>query len=499
MTEPTDLVALTPHEAIRAGASSLRMFGRLFFPKTFRQDSPGFHDEIGAALYAPTRFNAFEVFRGGAKTSLLRVFTAQRVGYAVSRTIMYVSVSQAHAVHSIRWLKRAIMYNRAYADTFQLTRGDKWTDELIEIRHGIDDVPITVMAMGITGQIRGFNIDDYRPDLIIADDVLNEENTGTSEQRQKTENLFFGALLNSLAPASEAPMAKAVLLQTPLHQDDIAEKCLRDPQWHGIRYGILDEVGQSRWEIRFPTEQLKKDKESAILRRQYQLWMREMECQIVAGEDTTFDVDRLGFWDILPEDMVIVIAIDPASSDNPDADFNVVIVVGFHGPNIYVLDYYAERGVMPDAVATRFFEFIWRFRPRKAAVESIAYQRVLKWYLEQEMLKRRTFLPIDAVQDRRKKSDRIIQALAGPLHMGCVYVKPGHTDLIDQMRNYNPADDTEHDDILDALAMAVTSINPAARELEGEYENLGYDEDEIELDRYTGRRTQALPMMRGCP
>jgi predicted RNase H-like nuclease len=83
--------------------------------------------------------------------------------------------------------------------------------------------------------------------------------------------------------------------------------------------------------------------------------------------------------------------------------------------------------------------------------------------------------------------------------MGCVYVKPGHTDLIDQMRNYNPADDTEHDDILDALAMAITSVNPAARELEGEYENLGYDEDEIELDRYTGRRTQALPMMRGCP
>lgn len=498
LTPNHDQVQLTPQDAVLLGAQSLRMFGTLFFPKTFRQDSPGFHDEIGTALYSPSRFNAFEVFRGGAKTSLLRVFAAQRVGYAISRTIMYVSVSQAHAIHSIRWLKRAIMFNQLYSGTFQLQKGDKWTDELIEIRHGIDDVPITVMALGITGQIRGFNVDDYRPDLIIADDILSEENTATLEQRQKIEALFFGALLNSLAPTSESPAAKAVLLQTPLHQSDVAETCMKDPQWHGLRFGVFDEHGQSRWEARLPTEQLKKDKESAILRRQYQLWMREMECQIVAGEDTVFDVTRLQYWTVLPEDMTVVLAIDPASSDKPDADFNVVIAVGFHGPNIYVLDYYAERGVMPDAVAAHFFQFIWQFRPRKAAVESIAYQRVLKWYLEQEMLKKRTFLPIDAVQDRRKKSDRIIQALAGALHMGCVYVKASHNDLIEQMQNYNPTDDTEHDDILDALAMAVTSINPAARELEGEYEVLEFEED-MELDRYTGRRLGALPQTGGCP
>lgn len=494
-----DHVELTPQEAVRLGAQSLRLFGSLFFPKTFRQDSPLFHDEIGSALYSPDRFNAFEVFRGGAKTSLLRVFTAQRVGYAVSRTIMYISVSQAHAIHSVRWLKRAVLFNKQFAETFQLSKGDKWTDELIEIKHGIDEVPITVMAMGITGQIRGFNIDDYRPDLIIADDILNEENTATLEQRKKIEALFFGALLNSLAPTSEAPAAKAVLLQTPLHQDDVSEKCMRDPQWHGLRYGIFDDAGMSRWEKRLPTEQLKKDKESAILRRQYQLWMREMECQIVSGEDTVFDVSRLQYWQVLPEDMVVVLSIDPASSDSKDADFNVVMAVGFHGADVYVLDYYAERGVMPDAVAARFFEFVWRFRPRKAAVESISYQRVLKWYLEQEMLKRRTFVPIDAVQDRRKKSDRIIQALAGALHMGCLYVKPSHTDLIEQMQNYNPLDDSEHDDILDALAMAVTSVNPAQREIEGDYELIGVDEDE--LDRYTGRKQLNAPAVYtgGCP
>ena len=482
-----DLVPLTPQETIQLGAHSLRMFGKLFFPKTFRQGSPGFHDDIGRALYSDSRYNAFEVFRGGAKTSLLRVFTAQRIGYAVSRTIMYVSVSQAHAVHSIRWLKRAVLFNTPYAQTFGLSKGDKWTDELIEIKHGIDDVPITVLAMGITGQIRGFNIDDFRPDLIIADDILNEENTATTEQRNKIESLFFGALLNSLAPASEAPHAKAVLLQTPLHGSDVAEKCMSDPQWNGLRFGCFDENGLSRWETRLPTEQLKKDKESAILRRQYQLWMGEMECQIVSGEDTIFDITRLQYWTVLPTDMLVVISIDPASSDSPTADFNVVMAVGFHGADVYVLDYYAERGVMPDAVAARFFEFVWKYKPRKAAVESIAYQRVLKWYLEQEMIKRKTFLPIDAVQDRRRKSDRIIQALAGLTHTGCLYVKPAHDDLIDQMEQYNPEDSSQHDDILDALAMAVTSVNPALRD------------DAIDGEFYEDEDQPALEYKGGCP
>lgn len=477
---PIQQVPISPKEAVKLGAMSLRAFGRIFLPRTFRQNSPEFHDIIGQALYSPLRFNAFEVFRGGAKTSLLRTFTAQRVAYAISRTIMYVSVSQAHAVHSIRWLKRQVEHNRVLADTFQLQKGGKWTDELIEIQHGIDSVPITIMAMGITGQIRGFNIDDYRPDLIIADDVLNEENTATEEQRDKIESLFFGALLNSLAPTSEAPHAKAVLLQTPLHRDDLIEKCLRDPQWHGVRFGVFDDLGRSRWEDRFPTEELKASKASAVLRRQYQLWMREMECQIVAGEDAHFDTKRLQYWDVLPDGMTVVLSLDPASSDSATADYNVVMAVGFWGSNVYVLDYYAERGVMPDAVAARFFEFIWRYRPRKAAVESISYQRVLKWYLEQEMLKRRTFIPIDAVQDRRRKSDRILQQLPGLVHMGCLYIKSTMTDLVDQMNSYNPDDKGQHDDILDALAMAVTSINPAAREFDGDYSVIEEDEKDYE-------------------
>ena len=484
------LTAVSPRDAIMLGAQSLEMYGKLFFPKTFRQDSPDFHREIGRQLYGPSRYNAFEVFRDGAKTSLLRVFTSQRIAYGISRTIMYVSSSQTHSVFSLRWLKRQIEYNRAWAQLFGLSRGDKWTDEILEIRHGVEEQPITVLAMGITGQIRGFNLDDYRPDLIIADDVQTDENVATLEQRTKLKATFHGALVNSLAPETDAPHAKIVLLNTPMEKDDLIESCMADPLWQGQRFGIFDENGNSRWEARWPTETMKREKEAAIRAGRFSIWMREKECRIVKAEHKTFDTDNLKFWDVLPEGITVEGAIDPASSESKTADDNVVGCVAFHGPDVYLLDYSAEKGEMPDATTAHFFEQGLRWQPRQWAVESISFQRVLAWYIEQEMKRKRLFWPINRVQDKRRKNDRIIQALAGLLANGHLWCKPHHVKFIQQLNDFNPLTDDNKDDVLDMVSMAITARNPYLLQdesvIEVEMRRIYEEEENIETVDWRG-------------
>lgn len=481
-------IQISPQEAIQLGAQSLEMYGKIFFPKTFRQASPAFHTAIGEQLYGPHRYNAFEVFRDGAKTSLLRVFTSQRIAYGISRTIMYVSSSQTHSIFSLRWLKRQIEYNRAWAQLFGLRRGDKWTDEILEIHHGVEELPITILAMGITGQIRGFNLDDYRPDLIIADDVQTDENVATLEQRTKLKSTFHGALVNSLAPETDAPHAKVVLLNTPMAKDDLIESCMADPLWHGQRFGIFDEHGNSRWEARWPTETMKREKEAAIRAGRYSIWMREKECRVVQSEHKTFDTNNLKFWDVLPEGMHVGGAIDPASATpegengkKKKVDDNVVGCVAFHGPDIYLLEYSAEKGEMPDATAAHFFELGLRWRPRQWSVESISFQRVLAWYIEQEMKKKRLFWIVNKVQDRRRKNDRIIQALAGALANGHLYCRPAHVKFIQQLDDFNPLTDDNEDDVIDMVSMAITAENPLFLEdpnvIEQEMRRI-YDEEE---------------------
>jgi hypothetical protein len=468
--EQNQLVTLSLQEAVALGAENLIDYGRIFFPKTIRQASPDFHYEVSDALLGPDRQVGIEIFRDGAKTTLLRLFLSQRIAYAVSRTILVVSASQGHSILSLRWIKRQVETNGKWANTFQLKKGSKWTDEVIEIAHGIEDCTITIMALGITGQLRGFNIDDYRPDFILADDVSTDEMTKTLEQRKKFEDLFFGALLNSLAPASEAPLAKIVLLDTPKNKGDLIESCRDRADWKFLCYGILDENNRSRWESRYPTEEVLKAKEAFVRSGQVTLWLKEKECKIVSSELASFNPDNLLYYDEYPSNMMVVLSIDPASSDNPNADDQVLMAIGFKGADVYVLDYSAEKGEMPDKLCVTLFEYIRRFRPVAIVSESVAYQRVLAWYIEKEMREKKTYVPVHREQDKRNKADRIVQQLGGLSAFGKLHVRAKQTGLINQYTEYSPLY-KGHDDIIDALAMGCfwAETKGIASYIEGEY------------------------------
>lgn len=472
------LLTLTPQEAVAEGAKNLITYGRMFMPKTFRQESPDFHYELGNVLYSADRQVAIEVFRDGAKTTILRVFISQRIAYAISRTILVVSASQAHSIHTLRWIKRQVEHNTRWAQTFQLSKGTKWADDVIEVYNGIEKVTITLLALGITGQLRGFNIDDYRPDLIVADDCSTDEMTKTLEQRKKYEDLFFGALINSLAPRSESPLAKVVLLDTPKNRYDLIESTEERADWRFVRFGILDERNQSRWESRYPTEEVLAAKEAHIASGLVELWMREKECKVISSELASFKVENLDYYEVLPDQLTVVLSIDPASSDNKNADDQVLMAVGFRGPDVYVLEYTAFKGEMPDALCATLFEYIRRYRPIAITSESIGYQRVLAWYIEKEMNARKTWVTVHQIPDRRSKFDRILQSLGGLSAFGKLHVRKSHGALITQFAEYS-ATYRGHDDILDALAQAVhwAETKNIASFIEGEYDIIEDEED----------------------
>lgn len=452
----SDQVPVSPQEAVRLGATSLTRYGRLFFPKTFRQASPQFHDEIGAALmFRENRQIAVEVFRDGAKTTLLRTFTSQRIAYGISRTILFVSASQGHSILSLRWIKRQVEHNKLWAKTFRLRKGSKWTDDYVEILHDAIETPITLIALGITGQVRGINIDDFRPDLIICDDTSTDEASNSVDQRGKQVNLVFGALLNSLAPASESPDAKAVILDTPKSKFDIIEGCASDPSWRFFRFGVFDQNGESRWPARYPTKELLEKKENETRAGRLPIWMREKECKIIAEELASFRFENLQFWETLPEGMTYLIAIDPASSDAPGADDNVVGLLGFHGDNVYLVAYEALTGQDPEMVTATVFRYAREYRPLGVIVESVSYQRVLAWYLEKAMREQRLYLPVYRVEDRRRKADRIIQALGETSGYQRLFCLAAHAKFLEQFTEYSPLF-KGHDDVLDMVAMGIT-------------------------------------------
>lgn len=465
--------SLTLDELVELGAVDSVFFSKTFFPKMIRQHTPDFHRDIWGKLDGPSRLVSIQVFRGGAKTSLLRSYTAKRIAYGLAHTILYIGKSEGHAIRSVKWIRRQVEQQNLWAQTFDLKKGNKWQDTECEIIHGVDEYPIWIMAMGITGSVRGINQDDFRPDLIVIDDVIDEENSATVEQRKKISDLIYGALKESLAPASETPDAKMVMLQTPLNREDASTLSLNDDEWDSAVFGVWTpetadmpvDRQESIWPERWPSETLRAEKRAATKRNQLSLWTREKECRLTSPETATFVESWLQFYDLAParHEMDVIIGIDPVPPPTDiqiakglkGKDFEAFSVVGRARDRYFLLEYALNRGHTPKWTIAEFFRLCLKWRPRKVCVETVAYQKTLSWLLKEAMKEQRRFFVIEEVNDRRAKYDKISDGIAPIASNECLYVLPSMVDFQQQFRDYP---DVSNDDLLDATAMALSRL-----------------------------------------
>ncbi len=477
---------MTHQEIIELAAVDTGFYCKHFFPKAFRQDSPEFHEEVFELLEYGGRYVGLMIFRDGAKTTCARAFLSKRIAYATSRTIVVVGKSEDAACKTIDWLRKAIQFNTLWTETYGMEAGETFNTSHIIIEHKTMDCRIQVIALGIHGSVRGINLDDYRPDLILVDDPCDEENTATPEQRKKISDLFFGSLKNTLAPETDMPEAKIILLQTPLQADDLINQVSKDPEWKCVKFSIFDAEGRSRWESRWPTETMLAAKAASIARNQLSLWLREKEVTVISPESSWFKEEWLDYWDVLPDGGICYIGIDPTPPPkdlaqivkNPKLDDAVILAIKFHKGVIYIMDYFTVKSPQLEELSNEFFVYRRRFSPFKVGVETINYQRALKAHIEKEMHKRLEFTTISAIEDKRPKPARIAQAISDYASHRKIKCHRRMSAFIEQFTTYPQC---SHDDILDALSIAIGLIVPGLDSaIEGEFTVVNEEDPEVQ-------------------
>lgn len=478
---------ISPEEAIELAYEDQLFFGEYFFPKSCRQAPAPAHKLMWEDLMSPQVFVSFMIFRGSAKTTIVRIYLAFLISYGIARTILVVGKSESAAARTLEWLMRAVSFNTLWSQSFGITAGDKWNSTEIEVRNEQLGVSTRVLAMGIGGSTRGVNVDDYRPDIIVVDDPCDEENTASKEQREKINEAFFGALQNSLAPTSEAPMSKMVLMQTVLNSDDLVSLTSRDPQWTCRQISIYTPTGDSAWPARWTRAELDQMKQGFIDRGMLHVWMREMECQVISSATAAFVVENLQYWTVYPETGRTIISVDPTPPARDGSkekytgnlDDAVVRALRLHKGKVYVIAWYATKTPDPFELIEKIFEMATTHQAKEIAVETVLFARVLATLLEKEMVKRHQWFMIHKEEDKRKKDTRIRQEVGAFLGTRSLYVHKSDRDLISQITMY-PA--VNHDDHIDCVAIGLKVLNRInfAQELvddpiEGEFEALPDD------------------------
>lgn len=471
-------------ELIQLCAVDSDFFSHTFFSRTARIPSPQMHQDIWALLDSTDRYINILMSRGWAKTSLLRMLCGKRIAYNSSRTILFVGASEKHTRRSIRWVRSQVDKNTLFSSTFQLRAGVPWTDEEAQVLHGIDEQPIWLTGVGITSSSgRGINFEDYRPDLIILDDVMNDENSATKEGREKIIDLVFGAFKESLAPRSESPFAKLVMLNTPQDYNDISQLAFKDKQFTSRLYGCWTKETEnlplafrkSAWEELVPTPELQEEYEAAAARNRLSIFIREKECKLTSPENSSFKEEWLRYFGDEEEEKEpplhetwAIMIIDPVPPPSEialakglvDNDFEAISVLGRYKGKVFFLEGSANRGHTPAWTVSEFFRLAQRWNVRKVLVESVAYQKTLVWLLREAMKKAGTYYLLEEFGrgDKRPKSQKITDGLIGVASNGQLYVRRSQHDFIGQFLGYSVVRKTGKDDIIETVAIGCLEL-----------------------------------------
>ncbi|MCM1212923.1 MAG: phage terminase large subunit [Lachnospiraceae bacterium] len=490
----------------RLGALDLEFFGRAYFPHYFSRPSPEFHRELddiwqkgvlkgeipdtqaqaGKISRMPGVKRVVAAPRGHAKsTSLTFKGTIHSMVYGYKHYPVIISDSSDQAEGFLENIRVELEENEALREDFGNLVGKVWRSNVL-----VTSTNIKVEAIGSGKKIRGRKHRNWRPDLLVLDDIENDENVRTPEQRAKLESWF----LKAVSKAGD-DYTDIIYIGTLLHYDSLLAKTLKNPGYRAIKYRAVISFSKEdglwkAWEDIFTDlsndahEQdarafFEKNK-ARMLEGTEVLWEEKlsyydlMVMRVTDGEasfnseeqnepinpdDCMFNPEWFEYYneaevDLRSRDYLFFGFVDPSLGKTKHSDFSAIITMARHKVTgyMYVMDADIERR-HPDKIIEDVLEKErWLRRDfgrgyKKFGAETVQFQ----WFLKEELAKASAraglYLPIEEVPQTSDKAMRI-QTMQPDIKNHYIKFSRRHKRLMEQLEHFPMG---AHDDGPDAL------------------------------------------------
>ncbi len=195
---------------------STRTSCKVLFPEHFSLPFSKLHQEIFDILDDDSiQLAAIAAPRGFGKTTIVNLaYPAKKILFQEKRFIVTVSCTATKAVMDSENLKRDLLTNPIVTELFGVMKSDTFSKEC-----WITGTGVMVFPRGAGQQIRGIKYMQYRPDLIICDDLEDPESVNNDETRKKLKEWFFADVCNSIDRSRKD--WKIVFIGTILHEDSL--------------------------------------------------------------------------------------------------------------------------------------------------------------------------------------------------------------------------------------------------------------------------------------
>jgi len=438
--------------------------------------------------------------RGHAKSTIVSlVYVLWCVLYLKERLILIASNTTEQVIALLKDIKHQLRFNPLIASDFpEICRGKRpkpWRDNKIQLPNGA-----MICAYGAGQNPRGIKNDKDRPGLIIADDLENEEQVESEEQREKLRSWFSGTLLNT-----GHPYTNVIVIGTILNHNSLLANLVdleRTPGWDGKTYRAIEEFSDNpqlweRWSAIFRSREEYAGKTGATAARIYfkinkenmlkgtkVLWpewenyydlivMRETEGDVyfqrekqncpLDPKQCIFKRDNMHFWDDEFRDTQHLIeaigrrgsfygACDPSLGRSAKGDYTAIIVL-LKDSRTNILYIIAADLIhcTPDQTIQRIIQYADIYRFLQFAVESNNFQQLMVDDLKRRLRSKGHNIIIKSLQHSSQKHSRIC-SLEPYISQGLLRFSRKHQQLLLQLTQFPLA---KNDDGPDALEMAV--------------------------------------------
>lgn len=490
-------------------AFDLAYFGRAYLPHYFVRKSPRFHEELDGiwnrgvmkgmnpAKEAKTisrekgSRNVVAAPRGHAKsTNFTFKDSLHAVLYAYKHYILILSDSSDQAEGFLEDIKTELEENANIIMDFGSLKGERaWRTGVI-----LTKSDIKVEAIGSGKKVRGRRHRNWRPDLIVLDDIENDENVNTPEQRKKLKNWFDKAVSKAGDTYTDI-----MYIGTILHYDSLLSNVLKNPryktktyravisfaentklweEWEGIYTNLFNEQHEEDAKAFYEEHEEEMLSGSEVLWGEKLSYYDLMEIRVSEGEasfnselqndpvdpdNATFNPEWFDFYE--PElmdwknaDYIFIGANDPSLGKNKKSDTSSIInlALSLSTGYMYVVDASVEKR-KPDVIIDDVIEMSRRLKRDyrkgfyKFGVETVQFQYFFKEVMAAKSLEKGEYIPIEEIQSSVNKVLRI-ESLQPVIKNKYLKFNREHKTLLKQLEEFPMG---RNDDAPDGLQMAV--------------------------------------------
>lgn len=430
------------------------MFFHIYFPHYVQYEIAEFQKDIFRITEDQSnKLACICAFRGSGKSTLI-TFSYPLwaiLGVQAKKFALIICQTRGQVKQHMMNLKRELESNQVLRS--DLGPFQEENDEWGSVSLVFSKLNARITAASSEQSIRGLRHNQYRPDLIILDDVEDLASTKTHESRQKTYNWFSGEVV----PTGDRN-TRVIVIGNLLHEDSLIMHLKRDME-EGQRDGIfracplLDKEGKVAWPGKYPTkEDIESEKKKSG--NEY-AWQREYLLRIIPDEDQVIYPEWIQYYDEVSKDKDgyhgVYIGVDLAISQKDTADYTAIVsaLICDHGDDfcMYILPNIINRRMnFPETIKQigEVYNANKTIHSPIILVEEVGYQKAVV-----DQLTHHNY-PTEGVKISSDKRSRLI-TLADMIKQGKIkFPKKGAEPLVRQITGFGSE---RHDDLVDAFTL----------------------------------------------